>query len=196
MPWKTLCKHCTPPLPWKLWSIISSSSVIYIPAPLCCGKERGGEPFCFPFNCRSPDTLTCIISISQKKDFLSLLFKNEISRESKRSFRPFHSKQCLHSKRRRWKARAALFQVPENGAAASEREQYSPYRYHSVKPLMEFSKPSEGIWRRRLLWSSALGWWQRLALPRKVCPCPCSMGGRWVRVAMRTFVFLKGMVTT
>lgn len=79
MPWQTLCKHRTA-LPWRLWSIISSSSVIYIPAPLCCGKEGGETFFCFPFNCRSPDTLTCIISISQKKDFLPLLFKNEISR--------------------------------------------------------------------------------------------------------------------
>lgn len=43
-------------------------------------EKRGETFFCFPFNCRSPDTLTCIISISQKKDFLPLLFKNEISR--------------------------------------------------------------------------------------------------------------------
>lgn len=62
--------------------------------------EKEGQLFCFPFNCIWSDTLTCIISSSQeKKDFLLLLFKNKISRESMRAFSSFHSKQCLHSKR-------------------------------------------------------------------------------------------------
>lgn len=177
MPWQTLCKHRAA-LPCGLWSIISSSLVIYIPAPLCCGKERG-SPFCLPFNCILPDTLTCIISISQKKDFLSLLFKNEISRESQHSFSSFHSQQCLQSKRRRWKARATLFQVPEQASAVSEREQYGPYRYHSGKPLMGFSKPSEGIWLW-LLWSSALV----TARTRKACLPSWSTGGKWVPAAV------------
>lgn len=183
MPWKTLCKHRTA-LPWGLGSIISSSSVIYIPAPLCCGKREGETFFFFPFNCRSPDTLTCIISISQKKDFLPLLFKNEISRREQ-ALLQLLSLQTMFTLQEggRWKARATLFQVPEKGAAVFEKEQqYSPYRYHSVRPLMGgFSKRSEGI-RRWLLWSPALGCsrWHWLGEPALA---PGSVGGRRVQVA-------------
>lgn len=72
LPCRTLCKH-TASLPGRLWSTISSSSVIYIPVPLYGGNEKGNL-FCFPFNCISPDTLTYIISISQKKRIFSLSY--------------------------------------------------------------------------------------------------------------------------
>lgn len=78
------------PCPTGFEVLFSSSLVIYILGPLYCGKKKRGEPFfCFPSNCISPDTLTCIISMSRKKDFLPLLFKNKISRESKRSLELF-----------------------------------------------------------------------------------------------------------
>lgn len=201
MPWKTLCKHRTA-LPWGLWSIISSSSVIYIPAPLCCGKERGNL-FCFPFNCRSPDTLTCIISISQKKDFLPLLFKNEISRRkqallqllSLQTMFTLHEgedekqEQCFFKCRRR-----ALQFLKGNSTALTDIIQWDLW--------WGFSKRSEGIWCW-LLCSPALGCSGRHWLGESVL-APGSVGGRRVQVARwvplgglfpGTFIFLKVTAT-
>lgn len=86
MPWKTLCKHRTPPLPWKLWSIISSSSVIYIPAPLCCGKERGENLFVFRL---IVDRLTLwpVLLVSVRKrifspSYLKMKFQGKVSAPS------------------------------------------------------------------------------------------------------------------
>lgn len=100
MPWKTLCKLRTA-LPWGLWSIISSSSVIYIPAPLCCGKREETFFFFFVFHL-IVDRLTLwpVLLVSVRKRIFSPSYlKMKFQGESKRSFSSFHSKQCLHSKR-------------------------------------------------------------------------------------------------
>lgn len=43
------------------------------------------------------------------------------------------------------KSTSNFFQVSEKGISVSEREQYGPYKYHSAKPLMDFSESTGGI---------------------------------------------------
>lgn len=78
-------------------------------------REREGSLFCFLFNCVSPDTLTCIMSIRQKKDFLPLLFKNEISRERELPSGLFTRNNVYTP---RGGKRARFFQVLEEGISA------------------------------------------------------------------------------
>lgn len=139
MPWKTLCKHRTA-LPWRLWSIISSSSVIYIPAPLCCGK-REGKPF-FVFHL-IVDRLTLwpVLLVSVRKRIFSPSYlKMKFQGESKGSFSSFHSKQCLHSKRGKMKSKSNAFSSAGEGRCS--------FWKRIVQPLqISFSETFDGVFQ-------------------------------------------------